>query len=103
MAKRKSFFGDYVSSIYNTEKKIVGGIGKAAKAVYKGTVGNALKVDDRHNSIIRSKPGSYKKGGKVKKTGMAKVHKGERVLTKKQTKKFDAKKFESARKKLYNL
>ena len=30
---------------------------------------------------------SYKKGGKVKKTGLAKVHKGERVLTKKQDKK----------------
>ena len=28
--------------------------------------------------------GSYKKGGVVKKTGLAKVHKGERVLTKKQ-------------------
>lgn len=27
---------------------------------------------------------SYKKGGKVKQTGMALVHKGERVLTKKQ-------------------
>lgn len=30
---------------------------------------------------------SYKKGGVVKKTGMAKVHKGERVLTKKQARK----------------
>lgn len=32
---------------------------------------------------------SYKKGGKVKKTGLAKLHKGERVLNKKQTKKYD--------------
>jgi hypothetical protein len=30
----------------------------------------------------------FKKGGMVKKTGLAKVHKGERVLTKSQTKKF---------------
>lgn len=29
---------------------------------------------------------SYKKGGMVKKTGLAKVHKGEKVLTKKQQK-----------------
>jgi hypothetical protein len=29
-------------------------------------------------------PNSYKRGGKVRKTGMAKVHKGERVLTKAQ-------------------
>jgi hypothetical protein len=33
----------------------------------------------------------YKKGGKVKKTGPALVHKGERVLTTKQAKKLDAK------------
>ena len=32
-------------------------------------------------------PPSYKKGGTVKKTGMAKVHKGEKVLTKDQAKK----------------
>jgi len=35
----------------------------------------------------------YKKGGKVTKTGPAKLHKGERVLTKKQTKKYDEEKF----------
>ena len=44
----------------------------------------------------------YKKGGKVKKTGIAKVHKGERVLTKKQAKKFDAKKYEKVKKKVFN-
>jgi len=32
-------------------------------------------------------PKGYKKGGKVKKTGIYKLHKGERVLTKKQQKK----------------
>jgi hypothetical protein len=35
--------------------------------------------------------GSYKKGGKVKKTGAYKLHKNERVLNAKQTKKFEAK------------
>lgn len=39
----------------------------------------------------QAKPNSYKKGGKVKKSGMAKVHKNERVLTVKQTKKFEKK------------
>jgi len=34
---------------------------------------------------------SYKRGGKVKKTGPAKLHKGERVLTKRQAKKGRAK------------
>jgi len=34
------------------------------------------------------KMGSFKKGGMVKKTGTYKLHKGERVLTTKQTKSF---------------
>ena len=34
---------------------------------------------------------SYKKGGKVRKTGPARLHKGERVLNKKQTKKYEKK------------
>ncbi len=45
----------------------------------------------------------YKKGGKVKKTGMAMVHKGERVLTKKQAKKFDSKRYEMARRKHFGM
>lgn len=32
---------------------------------------------------------NFKKGGRVKKTGLAKVHKGERVLNAKQAKKFE--------------
>jgi hypothetical protein len=40
----------------------------------------------------------YKKGGKVKKTGVAKVHKGERVLNKKQ-----AQKFEKAKKQAFGI
>lgn len=34
-------------------------------------------------------PSSFKRGGKVRKTGRALVHKGERVLTKAQTRKYD--------------
>ena len=33
-------------------------------------------------------PSAFKKGGKVKKTGVAKVHRGERVLTAKEAKKY---------------
>jgi len=32
--------------------------------------------------------GNYKRGGKVKRTGLAKVHKGERVLTRAQAKRY---------------
>lgn len=37
-------------------------------------------------------PKSFSRGGKVRKTGYAKVHKGERVLTKKQARKYDSSK-----------
>lgn len=37
-------------------------------------------------------PGEFKKGGKVKRTGIAKVHAGEVVLTAKQAKKYGKKK-----------
>jgi len=39
-----------------------------------------------------AKPHSAKRGGKVKRTGMAKIHRGERVLTKKQARKYESKK-----------
>lgn len=42
-----------------------------------------LKPNGDYSKYVAS-VGSYKRGGKIKKTGMAKVHKGERVLTKKQ-------------------
>jgi hypothetical protein len=34
----------------------------------------------------RARPGSYKRGGKVKKSGLALLHKGERVLTRRAAK-----------------
>ncbi len=37
-------------------------------------------------AVINKVLGSYKKGGKVKKTGLYRLHKGEKVLTKKKTK-----------------
>lgn len=36
-------------------------------------------------------PPSYKRGGRVKKGGTAKVHRGEKVLTKRQAKRFRGK------------
>lgn len=54
--------------------------------------------------------GSYKKGGKVKKTGVYKLHKGEKVVTKKAVKKavkkgkkFNAKAFEATKKKVFGM
>ncbi len=39
-----------------------------------------------------AQPSTFKRGGKVKKTGRAKVHKGERVLTAKQSRKYGRRK-----------
>jgi hypothetical protein len=44
---------------------------------------NALnKLNSRADKM--ASPSSYKRGGKVRKTGLAKVHQGEKVLTHKQ-------------------
>lgn len=51
------------------------------------------------NRIVPSKPGGYKKGGKVKKTGAAKVHKGEFVIKKAAAKKIGPKKLQAMNRK----
>jgi hypothetical protein len=45
------------------------------------------KGSDMSADEAAAMPAGYKKGGIVKKTGMAKVHKGEKVLTKQQQQK----------------
>lgn len=79
---------------------IVGGLEKAVS----GATGAGDPDPDRSSRKVRlNKPvpqsyggtapdtDSYKRGGKVKRTGMAKVHKGERVLTTKQSRKYAGK------------
>ena len=47
----------------------------------------AQKKKPATNPTKMASPTGFKKGGKVKKTGMAKVHRGEVVLTKSEAKK----------------
>jgi hypothetical protein len=61
-------------------------LGKSSDA--KGGGGSQQSYAGRYAAI----PSGLKRGGKVKKTGYAKVHKGERMLTKKQARKRDRKK-----------
>jgi hypothetical protein len=75
-------------------------LGDAAQKAYDKYVPNVLKPGPPKGPISTwvpkastpkpsapaAKPGSFKKGGVVQKTGLAKVHKGERVLTVKQQK-----------------
>lgn len=67
-------------------------------ALYRLNMKNSTKDDSAATTAKKqqaenaAKPMSFKKGGMVQKTGMAKVHKGERVLTATQQKALKAKK-----------
>jgi len=59
--------------------------------------GNAPSKDDSKEMeserfSASAAPPSYKRGGKVKRSGKARVHKGERVLTKAQAKRYEKRK-----------
>ena len=56
---------------------------------YAERAGSALQNVNRRTEQAAKELDSYKKGGKVKKTGPANLHKNERVLTTKQTKKLE--------------
>jgi len=62
------------------------------QALYRLNMKNSTKDDtpeqmhEKELAQQKAKPFVFKKGGRVKKTGMALVHKGEKVLTKKQQK-----------------
>jgi hypothetical protein len=74
--------------------KIAAGISdpqaRAAYIAAQGNVGTnnasaqAKLENDTHNDETSKVIGSFKKGGKVKKTGLYKLHKGEEVLPKKK-------------------
>lgn len=77
----------------------MGGFASAAAGVAEGVLGAAggsssggKKKKAFSPPLVEDFAGdSYKRGGKVKRTGPAKLHKGERVLTKRQAKKYDKK------------
>lgn len=78
----QAFLGSGNSSKQQQSKK------KQQKKFQAQTVGSSGVNASGGSSSSSASPESYKRGGKVRKTGMAKVHKGERVLTKAQAKKY---------------
>ena len=73
-----------------SQAKAVAGIGNEAVEAGKAVGTNTKQLQDSKAAGQSQPPkvqGSYKKGGKVKKTGVYRLHKGERVLNAKQTKK----------------
>jgi len=76
-------------SVSERIKKLVAKVKPTPKSLGSGMAAKAASAaTDRNKQIAEAAadPPSYKKGGKVKKTGLALVHKGEKVLTKKQQK-----------------
>lgn len=53
-----------------------------------GLYPNATQTAEKAIATKSALPMQFKNGGNVRKTGMPKVHKGERVLTRKQTKSY---------------
>jgi len=84
--------GTKAASIANPQKKreYIAEQGKRETSALKQTKGFGGSTARLRNETA-AEPDSYKKGGKVRKTGIARVHRGERVLTVKQTKKADRK------------
>ena len=66
-----------------TKQRVKDAIGKI-KSKIKGKPQTSASVDEGAGSDFPS----YKRGGRVKKTGLARLHKGERVLTTRQAKRF---------------
>ena len=66
----------------NRQKKALAWVG-TVKTGYHALMGKDLSkaVNKRAVGAVEASPSSYKKGGKVKRTGKALVHKGEVVLT----------------------
>ncbi len=64
-----------------------GGMSRIGEGVMRRQIEAQTKADrDQWTSRQIGKPPSYKRGGRVKKTGLAKVHKGEVVIPAKKAK-----------------
>jgi hypothetical protein len=68
------------------------GLEKAASGVAKAGGGksdsDSSSIDDALYDAPRRQFKSYRRGGKVSRTGIARLHKGELVLTRKQAKQY---------------
>jgi hypothetical protein len=68
--------GKYVGAIKSASKQLLG------KDLSRAVSGRAVSAVTPAPAM--ASPASFAKGGKVKRTGLAKVHKGEKVFTAKQ-------------------
>lgn len=76
---------------WGTTAQVAGALAPAIGSKIKGTLKTQPTGSDGGSGPMAD-AGSFKRGGPVRKTGLARVHKGERVLTKKQNRKYQSKK-----------
>jgi hypothetical protein len=80
------------------KKQAKGSSGSSTKDINKAVKGAVKSPSGAANAAIgMAQPGEYRRGGKVRKTGMARVEKGERVLTRKQQKRMGRRRQSSKR------
>lgn len=83
IGKASEMFDRAKAGSYSTAKRAAR---RADQFIGEHLSGEAM-VNKAKKKNLMATPEEFKKGGKVKKTGMALVHKGEKVLTKKQANK----------------
>lgn len=92
-----AIFGGALSKALSTESSSDDGqkeglIQRAVKLFKKRSAGDSKTSSTDPTEGNMADPSGFRKGGKVKKTGLAKVHRGEKVLTRKQARKYGPRK-----------
>ena len=84
-SKTRQGIADAASSFQRSSDRQSGESGSAVSA-------SISRIDEDSNAFRQNvqRLGSFKRGGKVKRTGDYKLHRGERVLTKRQAKRLKA-------------
>jgi hypothetical protein len=73
------------------EKATTGGDTSSYRKVRYNKPTTSADIPESYGGTGKETGDTYKHGGKVRRTGKARVHKGERVLTRKQARKYDRK------------
>jgi hypothetical protein len=88
MAGWGSFVGGFGSTYGGGKKKQRDSDSGSKKSSKSDDSDSKPSIRQRFHKALEGFAGEFKRGGVVKRTGMAKVHRGERVLTKRQAKRY---------------
>jgi len=88
------FFGGMAEGFASSKggQKLLGKLGNFVKKPFKKKAPESTAPTPGVPTSAEGSPFVMKRGGKVRKTGLIKMHKGERVLTKRQTRRYESRK-----------